>query len=217
MAELESLPRSLPDEIPPLEMALQLAVGLGELFVLRYRAKKLSKMQVPIGFLKYAYGFKYAFNEPTAILVHEPASSIEGKDEILFRERGIIAQQLDSVQTPESIKTVTLGYKRQGMESYVLVTGEGDFRIEEPIKAKIADGLGLPHTVLRNTTINPKKADPELLLGLIPGIVGPFIRNDLASSYLLEGVFLSSAKASRGFRFRKICSSSSIPMGNNNT
>lgn len=190
--DIEFLPATMPDDMPQLALALQVAVKQDDMTLLQKRAEMLPGMQIPIGFLKYVWGFGYppfGFNTSSALIIHEPHFSTAEAIAVLKRERVSIAQQLDSDQMPDPIKTVTLGFKQQGTDSLVLLTGEGDFTVSSKIKKEVAVRLGLPKAAADRVVINPHTTDPVLFLRLIPGIVGPFIRNDLANSYLLKGVF----------------------------
>lgn len=189
---IESLPTTLPEGIPPLASALQVAIELDDMTLLQRRADMLPGMQIPIGFLKYAWGFGhplFGFDRPAALITHEPHCSTVQSIEILEQKRVSIAQQLGSDQMPDPIKTVTLGFKQQGMDSFILLVGEGDFTLSREIKRKATGQLGLPKSAADRSVINPDMADPVLLLRLMPGIVGPFIRSGLSNSYLLKGVF----------------------------
>ena len=202
--KIESLPKRLPEHIPALAEALTKALKEGDDSLLNKRAAALHRMQIPIGFLKYAFGlghpvFGVGPSLPVAILEHELSSSAAQKAGILLRERQSLACQLNTEQMPEPLKTVTLGFKTEGIYAAVLVTGVGDFEINQQIKRKIAGPFQLSNSVADRAVINPEGIDPASLVGLIPGVVGPFVNGKFDNSRLWAVVFLNKHPAADKF------------------
>lgn len=140
--------------------------------------------RIPTEAVVFALGVSAAFRKPFALLTHEPVVSVAEKLEILHAQRDSIAVQLHSSETPELLKTVTLGmvYKvgerkpnvaMARVTKHVLVVGMGDFHIDNPMKDEISKALGMKKKPER-THINPESFDVASSINLVPGIVGPF-------------------------------------------
>lgn len=58
---------------------------------------------------------------------------------------------------------------------YFLCTGTGDFPVSRRLLRHVADELGLPARVVKACRINPPEYSPESELGLLAGMVSPFL------------------------------------------
>ena len=127
---------------------------------------------IPSEVVAYACGLSIVTNTPFALFQHESTRSIAEKVNILSRQEGLPL-------LVEPLKTITLGLRNQGVSRHVLLTGLGDFRIDDQTKQDLLPPLQkILHTdknVVREVTINPREINP-LQLGTEAGIVSPFVR-----------------------------------------
>lgn len=145
----------------------------------RYESKT---PRLPDVFIDYVVGLSEIARTPTVWLAHPPIrtvsetmATIKGQREQL--ERGGIDQ------LPQPLKTITLGVKEHGLPIYYLVSGIGDFYVDEGLKQIIGDEIGVSGKAMKRAVINPSNISPEVLVGLPPCIVAPLVHPGCSTSF----------------------------------
>lgn len=117
-----------------------------------------------------------------AIISHRPSHLITEKMAILQQAQDQVRQQLQVGEEVviEPLKTLTLATRNAGREYYFLMVGIGDFRVDNLMKRALRVPLGLmigteDDVTRRGLRINPPEFDPVLNLGVMPGIISPFV------------------------------------------
>jgi hypothetical protein len=90
-------------------------------------------------------------------------------------------------------KTTTV---RLGTEHF-LCTGAGDFVINRDLLRQVADELSLPRRVVKTCRINPPGYPAESELGLLAGMVSPFISPSMSRNQLRAVVLFAAAELNR--------------------
>lgn len=73
--------------------------------------------------------------------------------------------------------------------THLLCTGVGDFSLDRRLLTKVADALQLPKRTMKDCRINPSHYAPERELGLLTGMVSPFV-SPAVSRQRLQAVVL---------------------------
>jgi hypothetical protein len=123
---------------------------------------------------------------PHMIRRHAPSMSAAAKQAVLDAELNGVPVLVN--------KTVTV---RLGA-AHLLCTGVGDFTINRHVLAKVASVLGLPKKTAKACRINPPDYSPEHELGLLTGMVSPFVSPSISGRRLHAVVRLGSTEVAHG-------------------
>jgi hypothetical protein len=114
---------------------------------------------------------------PNVIRRHSPSLRAAEKqallDDLLDNERVLVNKTL----------TVRLG------TMHLLCTGVGDFTLNRGLLSAVANELRLPKRIAKDCHINPADYSPEYELGLLTGMVSPFLSPSL-SAHRLQAITL---------------------------
>jgi hypothetical protein len=111
----------------------------------------------------------WAFGAPHVIRRHAPSLRAADKQAVL-----------DALPVSARVwvnKTVTV---RLGT-MHLLCTGVGDFTLDRRLLAAVAHELCLPKRAVKDCHINPADYSPESELGLLTGMVSPFVSPGLSA------------------------------------
>lgn len=186
--------------IIPLEEALGKLVSDDDPNLLISRTMQLPRAHMPIDAVALTYEMCVRSVPPLlyAIITHKHSYSVAEKAEILRQKRKEITAKLGSDESPTPIKTLTVEIEDSGVTRHFLLSGVGDFRINNQAKARLAEELGVSKSVMGRMKINPEEFDTTLFIGLLPGVVGPFVQPHLLGN-LVNVIYLKNAGESSGF------------------
>jgi hypothetical protein len=75
---------------------------------------------------------------------------------------------------------------------HLLCTGVGDFTLHRSLLSAVATALHLPKRIVKDCHINPSDYSPEYELGLLTGMVSPFISPGMSAHRLQAVIFLTA-------------------------
>jgi hypothetical protein len=165
------------DNVPALHEALK-AWENGDENLLFTRQFMLETAQISPLAIKYMYVWLLERNEPHYFTVHKPTITAEEKEGYLEETKQSIASRLDTEEEIYPVRTVTLHFSHSNRDQHLLVTAPAKSHfIEKGTKRAVATHLNYqnPNAAAKNTTINSPHREPTLWLGVMPGIIGPFI------------------------------------------
>jgi len=155
---------------------------------------------VPSEVVAYATGLSIVTGVPFALVQHGISRSVGEKATILAGQHDSIAGQLGQEAPVEPLKTVTLRVGHQEVPAYFIVSGIGNFRVDDQTKQDLLPPiqklLGTDTNVMRTITVNPPELDPRYL-GAEAGIVGPFI--ETFGRFPVRGLFYYVPSDYEGF------------------
>lgn len=179
---LEAIQSEILENGPSLSDALFNAYS-GDPSWLAGRISQFQGHHIPTQPLLYLYGLGLEGKAPVELLEnHSFVFSAADSQRVLDERLGVEADVVP-------LKTVTLKIKSQaGIPMVIPVIGAGDFTLSreeikaiadayQPIDGEDYDPAFVPATsskAMKGCTINPREFDTRVLLGLEPGIVGPF-------------------------------------------
>lgn len=180
-------------EVPDIEASLRYAIQ-GDYDGLVTRTSVYGCLHLSPGALVLPYAW-LVFNDLQYLFIenHPAIGSAAENRQVLACYQEEIAARFGTDQISEPIKSVTLGFKGEGVHRHVLVVGIGDYKLGKPEKTAIAEAFGFSRTaVVKRSTVNPVDFDTALRLGNAAGIVGPLFPAHLRGSvsgvcYLQDG------------------------------
>lgn len=181
------------DDIPNLSYSLE-QWKKGDSIPMTTRAIILGQAQISTLAIMMAYECLDAQGAPYLFVTYPPTNYPREKTVHLEQHAETIADTLNTSEPLRSVRTVTLALKTELVLTPVMITTLGG-SVEKDTRRAIATDLNASNPASKNATLNPEliKWDPALFLGMMPGIVGPFVdpwfaRSVAAWYYLPEDV-----------------------------
>ncbi|WP_205876271.1 hypothetical protein [Mycobacterium camsae] len=172
--------KNIIEKLPPIEELWTALPAIAAVEQMTRREKALGAGTLSCSAFQLLHEIVAELGIQTKIIRHPPSIAARTKQEL-------IAGNLDG--TPVLVhKTLTV--RLGGL--HFLFTGAGDFTIHRHLLQRVAKELSLASRIVRTCRINPTNYPSESELGLLAGIVSPFI-SPMAPRHRLQGVVLRAA------------------------